>query len=539
MRESVQGPATPQSRPDLLALNALHLMEQQSFLTLTEEYLGGASGNFWVVVLLRERELAARALQQEVDSLEQQVQILQGESARLQADSSTELAAERSKVHSLQDQIVNYQKETQDLEVQFVRFRAQISMLESRASASEGQVGSLKAELAERESRISALEDSLQDAKRESSRYNEFALKQMEARRLDLEKSRGVYTRVPACFLAVPGRKSLQVVLALLVRRRDAIPTQELPGWSLVRGLLLRVPLPLSSCMDSHLRNGGTMTWGETGFPLYAGKRTEPSGIHLLPPYKRSLALNPSLMPYRPPGSASKGRPDGANGGDAFQSQPVGSVSYLLNVMKGDRWAPSWDRLDGIRGVGFRSLPVGTILSPVNVMKCLRRTLSMPPQLWGPFPVQARKQGTSSSSDDDLSISLAQSNDMAGLSPGEFSRLYPAPRLPAPSPPSPPRLPSGEVDWDSMTLQDFALYQRMCRAKLGRSLLTVEAEPSCESRTASPNLLKPPNNGFLLKGAAPRPGTWEDYDLWKTADSSTCPLSKRRNPWKGPPPPSC
>ncbi|VFQ82596.1 unnamed protein product [Cuscuta campestris] len=639
---SPMGPATPQSRLDLLALNALHLMEQQSLLTLTEEYLGGASGNFRAVVLLREREMAARALQQKVDSLEQQVQILQGENARLQADSLTELAAERSKVQSLQDQIADYHKETRDLEVQFDRFRAQISILESRVSASEDQVGSLKAELAERESRISALEDSLQDAKRESSRYNEFALKQMEARRLDLEKlkgerqaaselrskvdeqermiaahqeevaaltaragalyeegqfdmqqciygavqsglpknrtlddfisyyglplplpppasqkritpisphrPRGVYLRVPACFLTVPGRKSLLVAQALLVRRRDAIPTQELPGWSLVRGLLLRVPPPLSSCMDSHLRNGGTMTWGEISFHLYAGKRMEPSGIRLLLPYKRRHALNPSLMPYCPPGLTSKGRPDGANGGDAFQSQPIGSVSYLLNVMKGDRWAPSWDRLDGIRGVGFRSPPVGTILVPVNVIKCLRRTLSMPPQLWGPFSVQARKQGksegkviidlthsgTSSSSDDDFSTSPAQSNDMAGLSPGEFSRLYPAPRLPAPSPPSPPRLPSGEIDWDSMTLQDFALYQRMCRAKLGRSLLTVEAEPSCESQTASPNLLKPPHNGFPLKGAAPRPGTWEDYDLWETAVSSTCPLSKRKSPWKGP-----
>ncbi|VFQ79596.1 unnamed protein product [Cuscuta campestris] len=147
--------------------------------------------------------------------------------------------------------------------------------------------------------------------------------------------------------------------------------------------------------------------------------------------------------------------------------------------------------------------------------------------------------GTSSSSDDGFSASPAQSNDMAGLSLGEFSRLYPAPRLPAPSPPSPPRLPSGEIDWDSMTLQDFALYQRMCRTELGRSLLTVEAEPSCESRTASPNLLKSSNNGSSLKGAAPRPGTWEDYDIWETADSSTCPSSKRRSPWKGPPPPSC
>ncbi|VFQ86923.1 unnamed protein product [Cuscuta campestris] len=147
--------------------------------------------------------------------------------------------------------------------------------------------------------------------------------------------------------------------------------------------------------------------------------------------------------------------------------------------------------------------------------------------------------GTSSSSDSDLPISPAQSNDMAGLSPGEFSRLYPAPRLPAPSPPSPPRLPSGEIDWDSMTLQDFALYQRMRRTKLGRSVLAIEVEPSCESRTASPDLQKPSINGSSLEGAAPHPGTWEDYDIWETADSSTHPSSKRRSPWKGPPPPSC
>ncbi|VFQ71091.1 unnamed protein product [Cuscuta campestris] len=145
--------------------------------------------------------------------------------------------------------------------------------------------------------------------------------------------------------------------------------------------------------------------------------------------------------------------------------------------------------------------------------------------------------GTSSSSDDDFSASPAQSNDMAGLSPSEFSRLYPATRLPAPSPPSPPRLPSGRIDWNSMTLQDFALYQRMHRAKLGRTLQIAEAEPSCESRIASPNLLKSPNDGSSLRAAAPRPGTWEDYDIWEAADSTACPSSKRRSPWKRPPPP--
>ncbi|VFQ70058.1 unnamed protein product [Cuscuta campestris] len=141
---------------------------------------------------------------------------------------------------------------------------------------------------------------------------------------------------------------------------------------------------------------------------------------------------------------------------------------------------------------------------------------------------------TSSSSDDNFPTSPAQSNDMAGLSPGEFSRLYPAPRLPTTSPPSPPRLPSGRIDWDCMTLQDFALYQRMRRAKLGRSFLIVEAQPSCESRTASPNLVKSPNDGSSLGAPAPRPGTWEDYDIEEAADSVACPSSKRRSPWRGP-----
>ncbi|VFQ90113.1 unnamed protein product [Cuscuta campestris] len=147
--------------------------------------------------------------------------------------------------------------------------------------------------------------------------------------------------------------------------------------------------------------------------------------------------------------------------------------------------------------------------------------------------------GTSSSSDDVFSASPAQSNDMAGLSPGEFSRLYPAPRLPAPSPPNPPRLPSRRIDWDSMTLQDFALYQRMRRAKLGHSFPIVKAEPSRESRTASPNLLKSFNDGSSLGAPSPRPGTWEDYDIEEAADSTACPSSKRKSPWKGTPPRSC
>ncbi|VFQ73598.1 unnamed protein product [Cuscuta campestris] len=181
MQGSVQEPKTPQARPDLLALNALHLVEQ----------------------------------------------ILQGENARLQADGSTELVAERSKVQSLQDQIANSQRETQDLEMQFERFRAQVSSLESRASASENQVGSLKAELAEKESRISTLEESLQDAKRESSRYNEFALKQMEARRLVLEQLKGERQAASELREKVDGQEKTiaahQEEVATLIARAQAL----------------------------------------------------------------------------------------------------------------------------------------------------------------------------------------------------------------------------------------------------------------------------------------------------------------------------
>ncbi|VFQ79465.1 unnamed protein product [Cuscuta campestris] len=150
MKESVQEPITPQARPDLLALNALHSMEQaqQSLLTLTEEYLGGAWGNYRAVVVLKEKELAARALQQKVDSLEG----------------------------------------TQDLETQFDRLLAQISLLESKASASEDKVGSLKAELVERESRISELENSLHDAKQEGPHLNDLVIKHIEAKWLTLGK---------------------------------------------------------------------------------------------------------------------------------------------------------------------------------------------------------------------------------------------------------------------------------------------------------------------------------------------------------------
>ncbi|VFQ83902.1 unnamed protein product [Cuscuta campestris] len=149
MRESMQEPIIPQARPDLLALNALHSMEQaqQSLLTLTEEYLCGAWGNYRAMVVLKEKELAARALQHRVGSLEQQVRALQEENAKLKADGSAELMAERSRVKSLQEQIAICQRGTQDLETQFDKLRAQISSLESKTSDLEDKVGSLKAEI--------------------------------------------------------------------------------------------------------------------------------------------------------------------------------------------------------------------------------------------------------------------------------------------------------------------------------------------------------------------------------------------------------
>ncbi|VFQ79602.1 unnamed protein product [Cuscuta campestris] len=190
MRGSVQDPIIPQARPDLLALDALHSMEQaqQSLLTLTEEYLGGAWGNYRAMVVVKDKELATRALQQKVGSLEQQVQALQEENARLKADASAELTAERSRVKSLQEQIATYQGSTQDLETQFDKLRAQISSLESKVLALEGKEGSLKPELVERVSQISELENSLQGAKQEGARFSELMLKHMGLRRIALDK---------------------------------------------------------------------------------------------------------------------------------------------------------------------------------------------------------------------------------------------------------------------------------------------------------------------------------------------------------------
>ncbi|VFR03227.1 unnamed protein product [Cuscuta campestris] len=190
MRGSVQDPIIPQARPDLLALDVLYSMEQaqESLLTLTEEYLGGAWGNCRAMVVLKDKELAARALQQKVGSLEQQVQALQEENARLKADGSAELMAERSRVKSLQEQIATYQRTTQNLETQFEKLQEQFSSLESKVSALEGKEGSLKAELVERESWISELENSLQGAKQEGARFSELMLKHLGLKRIALDK---------------------------------------------------------------------------------------------------------------------------------------------------------------------------------------------------------------------------------------------------------------------------------------------------------------------------------------------------------------
>ncbi|VFQ81978.1 unnamed protein product [Cuscuta campestris] len=138
--------------------------------------------------VLKDKELAARALQQKVGSLEQQVQTLQKENARLKADASAKLLAERSRVKSLQEQIATYQGSTQDLEAQFDKLRGQISCLESKVSALEGKEGSLKAELVERESRISKLEKSLYEAKQEGAHFSEVMLKHMGLKREALQK---------------------------------------------------------------------------------------------------------------------------------------------------------------------------------------------------------------------------------------------------------------------------------------------------------------------------------------------------------------
>ncbi|VFQ77008.1 unnamed protein product [Cuscuta campestris] len=155
---------------------------QQSLLTLIEEYLGGAWGNYRAMVLLKEKELAARALQRRVGSLEQQVQALQEDNAKVNADGSAELKAERSRVKSLQEQIAIYQQGTEDLEMQFDKLRAQISSLESKASALEDKVGSLKAELVERETANELM------SKQEGAHFSDLMLKHIGAKRLALEK---------------------------------------------------------------------------------------------------------------------------------------------------------------------------------------------------------------------------------------------------------------------------------------------------------------------------------------------------------------
>ncbi|VFQ96816.1 unnamed protein product [Cuscuta campestris] len=510
MRESVQGPTIPQARRDLLALNALHFMEQ----------------------------------------------VLQEENARLKADGSTELAAERSKVKSLHEQIATYQRGTQDLEAQFDSLQAQISILESRASASEGKVGSLEAELVEKESWISELENSLREAKHEGSRLNELALKEMEARRLTLEKLKeerqtaselrskkdelekaiaahqeevaGLTARAAALYeegkfdmqhciyeavwSGLPAHRSLDDFIS-----HYGLPFPLPPTDSRVDPRVVFIDLTISdSSFDSSslaLPSLGAPTPELSSGPSLASEQSVTSPLpreenhpHLPPQVSGGAPPSPGVLLNGARMEASSGRPGTSR--PQKRRNPHSGTSRLVSG-----WLaaiPSLSDFFSMESKSRRKVVIGLT----------------------PF-------GTSSSSDDDFSASPAQSSDMAGLSPGEFSRLYPTTRLPAPSPPSPPRLPPGRIDWGSTTIQDFALYQWMRRARLGRSSPIVEVEPSCESRTASPNLLKSPNDGSSLRAAAPRPGTWEDYDIWEAADSTACPSSKRRSPWKGPPPPSC
>ncbi|VFQ90236.1 unnamed protein product [Cuscuta campestris] len=463
MRGLVQDPIIPQARPDLLALDVLHSMEQaqQSLLTLTE-YLGGAWGNYRAMVVLKDKELAARALQQKVGSLEQQVQALQEENARLKADASTELLAERSRVKSLQEQIATYQGSTQGLETQFDKLRGQISCLESKVSALEGKEGSLKAELVERESQISELDKSLHEAKLEGAHFSEVMLKHMglkwEALQ-KLEKERKIANELRLKVEELEKTvASHQGEVAALTARAEALYEEgkfdmQLCIYEAVKAYCIRLAY---GSHDLPLRNEG-QAQTNLGIPRWVGEIPVPFGTTVL--------RSPCTRFYP----------------DSHWTQQVPHDSTLLTYDISCHYFPS---------------------------------------------------------DDDLPASPAQSNDMAGLSPGKFSRLYPPPRLPAPSPPSPPRLSSGRIDWDSMTLQDFALYQRMRRARLGCSFQAVEAELSRESWTASPNLPRSPSDGSPPAPPAPRLGTWEDYDMGEADDSATYPPSERRSPWRGPPPPS-
>ncbi|VFQ85580.1 unnamed protein product [Cuscuta campestris] len=335
-------------------------------------------------------------------------------------------------------------------------------------------------------------------------------------------RCQGVFLRVPTCFLTVPGWKPLLAVLARLVRRRDAIPTQELPGWSLVRGLPPGFPSPQQS--EARVSEYTPLDSRSVDPPCRQILPVKSSPFNSLPSTD-DIFPKTRMGPINWPMHLSGENPRSNIGNLRPLHSPIASSFTSFNCIHHFPTIPSPFT---INGKGW--LAASPSLSDFFAMASKSRSKVV---------ISLTPSGTSSSSDDDFSASPAQSNDMAGLSPGEFSRLYPKTCLPAPSPPSPPRLPSGRIDWDSMTLQNFALYQRMRRARLGRSLPIVEAEPSCESRTASPNLLKSPKDGSSLRAAAPRPGTWEDYDIWEATDSTACPSSKRRSPWKGPPPPSC
>ncbi|VFQ90251.1 unnamed protein product [Cuscuta campestris] len=461
-----------------------------------------------------------------------------------------ELAAERSKVKSLQEQIAAYQRGTQDLETQFDKLREQISILESKASASEDK-----------------------EAKREGAHLKDLMLKHMEAKRLTLEKLgkerqtvSELWSRMGELEKAIAAH---QEEVATLTARAEALYEEGKFDMQHCIYEAVQSGLPAHRSLDDFISHYGVVFIDLTisdsssdssslAFPSLGAPTPELSS-------GPSLASEQSVTPPLPREENHPHLPQRVSGG-VLPGSGVLPNGARTEVSSG---CPGTSRLQKRRNPhsGASRLVSGARPSSQG-SPSPQQSYGQPPEEWGDYDMGGRKgwfaassslfdffamasksqskvvidltlSGTSSSSDDDFSASPAQSNDMAGLSPGEFSRLYPAPRLPATSPPSPPRLPSGRIDWDSMTLQDFAFYQRMRRAKLGRSLPTVEAKPSRESRTASPNSLKSLNDGSSLGAPAPRPGTWEDYDIWEAADSAACPSSKRRSPWKGPPPPSC
>ncbi|VFQ65913.1 unnamed protein product [Cuscuta campestris] len=458
--------------------------------------------------------------------------VLQEENARLKADGSMELAAERSRVKSLQEQIATYQRGTQDLETQFDRLRAQISILESKVSALEDKVGSLKTELVDRESRISELENSLHDAKQEGAHLNDLVIKHIEAKRLilrKLEKERQTASELRSrmgelekTIAAHQGEVAALTTCAEALYEEGKFDIQLLNMANNANRVVF-IDLTISdSSSDSSSLAFPSLGAPTPEFPSGPSSASEQSVTSPLPPGE-----NPPCFPQRTSGDIlpdSGALPGGTKTGTSSGHPGTSRPQKRRNPR------PEATRLVS----GARPSSQGWF----SACSFLSDFFAMANKAQGKVFIDLTLSGTSSSSDDDFPDSPAQSNDMAGLNPGEFSRLYPALRLPAPSPPSPPRLPSRRIDWDSMTLQDFALYQRMHKARLGRSFLPAEVELLRESRITPLTLPRSPNDGSPSAPPAPRPGTWEDYDLGETDDSAVCPSPERRSPWRGPPPPS-